>query len=392
VLKVAVFFGIGNYGPLHLARADALSKVPDIDVHLIELAPTIQTYQKSWETARDKLGFPLTTLVDTPYGQTSLVKLLKRLTEILEELDPDSVAVASYSPLPMLAAARWARTHGAASIIMFPSTESDHQRVWWKERIKRWLVRRYYDAGIVGGKTSRSYLLRLGMPQDRIWERYDVIDNDYFIGRSRDILDKVAGHRKRFALPERYFVSVGRFSEEKNLTRLLQAYRRYRDAEPDGWDLVIVGDGPQREELLGVARSLNLDDVIWPGFVQINELPIYYALSDGFVLPSVSEPWGLVVNEAMACGLPVLVSDRCGSAPDLVVEGKNGYTFDPYSVDAIADRMLRLASLDEARRAAMRRVSSEIIADYSLEAWAENMADCLRQTVARVRSYGEKPS
>jgi glycosyltransferase involved in cell wall biosynthesis len=230
------------------------------------------------------------------------------------------------------------------------------------------------------------------MPQDRIWERYDVIDNDYFIGRSRDILDKVAGHRKRFALPERYFVSVGRFSEEKNLTRLLQAYRRYRDAEPDGWDLVIVGDGPQREELLGVARSLNLDDVIWPGFVQINELPIYYALSDGFVLPSVSEPWGLVVNEAMACGLPVLVSDRCGSAPDLVVEGKNGYTFDPYSVDAIADRMLRLASLDEARRAAMRRVSSEIIADYSLEAWAENMADCLRQTVARVRSYGEKPS
>jgi glycosyltransferase involved in cell wall biosynthesis len=372
-----------NFGPYLLARARALTRIEDIDAHFVELAPEERI--RSWKIARDALDFPLTTLTNTAYEQTPLTELVAELTHTLKSLDPDSVAVPSYSPLPMLATARWARSNGAASIMMFDSTEVDQQRRWWKERTKRWLVERYYDAGFVAGTASRNYLTRLGMQSDRIWEGYDTVDNDYFVGKSGDVSRRAVEYRERAALPERFLLYVGRLAAEKNLMRLLHAYRRYRDVQPDGWKLVIVGDGPQRKELLKVARNLNLDDVVWAGFVQVDELPVYYALSDGFILPSVSEPWGLVVNEAMACGLPVLVSDRCGAALDLVAQGKNGYTFDPLSVDEMAEQMVRLAGLDETQRMAFGRASKEIIAAYTPRIWAENLADCIRQTVSRVR-------
>jgi glycosyltransferase involved in cell wall biosynthesis len=101
-------------------------------------------------------------------------------------------------------------------------------------------------------------------------------------------------------------------------------------------------------------------------------LPAYYALAGAFVLASTSETWGLVVNEAMACGLPVLVSKRCGCAQDLVADGRNGFTFDPLDVQALTRLMLRMASpgLD---LAAMSRASREIIARWTPSLWANNL-------------------
>jgi glycosyltransferase involved in cell wall biosynthesis len=91
------------------------------------------------------------------------------------------------------------------------------------------------------------------------------------------------------------------------------------------------------------------------------------------VLPSVSDQWGLVVNEAMAAGLPVLVSSRCGCAPDLVCEGGNGFAFDPENIEALAGRLAQVAGLDQARRAAMGRRSREMIKSFSPEAFAQGL-------------------
>src|SRR5207247_9691952 len=137
------------------------------------------------------------------------------------------------------------------------------------------------------------------------------VDNGYFTGMAAVIRADPKWWRTRLWLPDRYFLYVGRCSSEKNLIRLLHAYRHYRKQHPEGWQLVLVGDGPQRAELEDCARASGIRDILWCGFKQIDELPTYYALSGCFILPSTSEPWGLVVNEAMACGLPVLVSSRC---------------------------------------------------------------------------------
>lgn len=387
MIRVAVLFS--NYGPYHLANAEAFAEVEDIDAHFIELASEDQL--RPWRTNRDALGFSVTTLVNTPLERTPLTKLVRELYGVLNALRPQALVISGYGRPSMLAAARWAQMHGSASIMMSDTTDVDRRRVWWKEWIKHLLISRYYDAGFVGGTASRRYLCELGMPQDHIWERQLVVDNAYFAETSKGVLEKADELRKSSGLPERYFLYVGRFAPQKNLVRLLQAYRRYKDSDPDGWKLVLVGDGPQREELLEVAHDLELTDVIWPGFKQINELPLYYALASGFIIPSVSEPWGLVVNEAMACGLSVLASSRCGCVPDVLEEHTNGYTFGPFSVEEISASMSKLAQLKESERFAMGEASRNIVSGYTPEARAESLADCIRQTVGRLQRTSKAP-
>lgn len=372
-----------NYGPYHVAWARSLAGVDDIDPHFIELASEQKKYP--WQIERDTIDLNFKTLVWDSYEQTSFWKLYRKLMRTLENLNPEAVVIPSYSPPIMLAAARWAKKHRAASIMIAASTEWDYERVWWKERIKRGLVRRYYDAGFVGGRASRNYLKSLGMPEEYIWGQHDAVDNDYFSNRAEHMLQRKEESSQWAGLPERYFLYVGRFSPEKNLTRLLETYGRYRQSEPGGWGLVLVGDGPQREELLQVVERLDLEDVLWPGFKQITELPLYYALAGAFILPSIREPWGLVVNEAMACGLPVLVSNRCGSAWNLVSEGKNGYTFDPYDVEEMTECMMKLSGSTEGKKLAMSEFSRKIVADYTLEQRSVSLADCIRQTVASTK-------
>jgi len=113
------------------------------------------------------------------------------------------------------------------------------------------------------------------------------------------------------------------------------------------WSLVLLGDGALRSSLESQIVSLALHDhVQMPGFIQYPELPAYYARAGAFIHASTSEQWGLVVNEAMASGLPVLVSHRCGCAADLVQGGVNGYTFDPYDVEQLAQLMLKISAFN----------------------------------------------
>jgi glycosyltransferase involved in cell wall biosynthesis len=107
--------------------------------------------------------------------------------------------------------------------------------------------------------------------------------------------------------------------------------------------------------------------------MQYDTLPAYYGLASAFILPSVIEPWGLVVNEAMAAGLPVLVSERCGCAQDLVQRGRNGFTFDPCDIEDQASLMLRLSSMPETQRSAMGLASQEIISRWTPELFAQNL-------------------
>jgi glycosyltransferase involved in cell wall biosynthesis len=141
--------------------------------------------------------------------------------------------------------------------------------------------------------------------------------------------------------------------------------------------LVLVGDGPQRDELRSMALVKGLTEVHWPGFKYFHELPLYYALAGCFILPSVREPWGLVVNEAMASGLPVLVSNSCGCAPDLVREGENGYTFDPANIGQLVDFMRQISISSFRQLQGMSEASRDIVSQFTLQIWADNLARAL---------------
>ena len=156
-------------------------------------------------------------------------------------------------------------------------------------------------------------------------------------------------------MPENYFLASARFIVKKNLPRLIQAYAQYRDQaetresgkqKAEIWSLVLLGDGPLKSDLCRLISDIGLQNtVLLPGFKQYDELPAFYALARAFVHASAIEQWGLVVNEAMASGLPVIVSNRCGCATDLVQEGRNGFTFDPYNVGQLAELMTRISAV-----------------------------------------------
>src|SRR5207249_7539942 len=177
-------------------------------------------------------------------------------------------------------------------------------------------------------------------------------------------------------LSENYFLASARFIEKKNLPTLIRAYAAYRQkSEASGnppWDVVLLGDGPLREALNSQLSTLNLHaHVHLPGFKPYDELPVYYALAKAFVHASTTEQWGLVVNEAIASGLPVIVSERCGCVPELV-QG-NGFTFDPTNEDELAARLLEMASLSDEERKHLGDNSYRIAANFAPESFGEGL-------------------
>jgi 1,2-diacylglycerol 3-alpha-glucosyltransferase len=299
-------------------------------------------------------------------------QLARAVWQRLNKLNPAIVLVPGYYTVPALAAAVWAKFHGKKSVLMTESTAHDHSRIWWRETLKKLLVRNLFDWAVAGGTPHRRYLQQLGFPPGRVARFYDVVDNDFFhdcCGEARR--SHQAGD---FGLPQQYFLYVGRIAAEKNTSALVAAYVRYRESG-GSWSLVLVGDGPQCKEIRAMsANTPYADDIHFPGLKATSELPKYYAFASAFVLPSTREPWGLVVNEAMAASLPVVVSQRCGCAEDLVSEGENGFTFDPSQPNALTESLSRVSGLSQQERNEMGRRSYEIVCQFSLDSWACEIA------------------
>ncbi|HTB34245.1 MAG TPA: glycosyltransferase, partial [bacterium] len=265
------------------------------------------------------------------------------------------------------------------------SQSTDHPRSWHKERLKSLVVGRYSTA-FVGGKSSADYAMALGMPADRIFSGYDVVDNLHFEqGAQRARADQ--GLRQAMALPARYWLASNRFVPPKNLPMLLRAYGRYRAQAGDGaYELVLLGDGPLKAELLALRAGLGLEaSVRMPGFAQYQELPAYYGLASAFVHVSTVEPWGLVINEAMAAGLPLLCSRACGCAPDLLLEGADGFGFDPFNEDDLVRAMLALGQLDPAGLAAMGAAGRAHIQAWGPDRFGASLAQAAQAALALPR-------
>src|SRR6185369_3877323 len=319
-----------------------------------------------------------------------------RTCGLLEELGsfaPDCVFIPGWSRRYSIASLRWCFTHGIPAVLMSETTEHDAPRFRWKEWIKRRIITGY-SAALVGGSLHAEYLVGLGMPRDRILQGYDAVDNDYFQRTAAAARAQSARFRQEFRLPAKYFLASARFIEKKNLCCLVEAYGKYREAsaeaawsgrktgETEVWSLVLLGDGHLRPALHRLVCQLRLEPfVILPGFKQYSELPVYYGLANAFVQASTSEPWGLVVNEAMASGLPVLVSNRCGCAPDLVCEGRNGFTFGPGNCGQIAELMLRFSepSFPLSR---FGKTSIEIISNWGLDRFSRALLAAARKATA----------
>ena len=348
-MKVALLFE--HFGPYHFARLRAAAARGEV----VGVEFSRKSGEYGWEVTKSAESLRLETLFrDRLDDDVSLPEIQQRFTEAMDRLAPDVVAVPGWGARFSLVAIAWCHQRKVPLVLMSESTPWDDVRRPVKECMKGILLG-FASAALVGGGIHRDYLVGLGVPSDRIYLGYDAVDNDYFSTRT-DAVRRAAGEaRLKAGLPDRYFLASCRFIRKKNLARLIAAYARYRTlnmgaggattAQPP-WHLVLLGDGPLRPAIEAQIEALNLRGCVHlPGFKQYPELPVYYGLAQAFIHASTVEQWGLVVNEAMASGLPVLVSDRCGCTHCLVDEGVNGFAFDPTSPDQLARLMLQIASL-----------------------------------------------
>jgi glycosyltransferase involved in cell wall biosynthesis len=182
------------------------------------------------------------------------------------------------------------------------------------------------------------------------------------------------------------FASSAKLIARKRPFDLLDAVARARGQGVPAHAL-FIGDGEERGALERRARAHGIADAVTiSGFVNQSELPAWYAASDALVLPSdARETWGLVVNEAMAAGLPVAVSDAAGCAPDLVQPGVNGWTYPCGDVAALTEVVRRLAALGAEGRAALGRQSQAIVGRFGIDVAASATVSAMEAVLASPR-------
>lgn len=359
-------------GPYHLARLRATHAhfaARGIEVVALETAREDRTY--AWQKETDDEPFRrLCVFEDAALDTLPPREVYREVTRTLDELQPDAVAINSYSMPDARACLSWCLRHERRAVVMTDSHFADAPRSPWREMLKEKIVGAF-DAALVAGEPHRTYVEMLGIPREAIFTGYDVVDNAFFrsgADRARADIDAALDELALEATPP-FFLASNRFIERKNLSMLLAAYDAYRSGSDAPWPLVLLGDGPLRERLEREAEAIG--GVYFPGFRQIEELPLFYGLAGAFVHPAANDQWGLVVNEAMAAGLPVLVSTGAGSAHDLVHEGENGYRFEADDPAQLAQLLAEITS--SADREMMGRRSAEIIADWTPDRFARQL-------------------
>jgi glycosyltransferase involved in cell wall biosynthesis len=259
-----------------------------------------------------------------------------------------------------------------------------------KEIALRALLKGSY--GLYIGSESKRWFEHYGVPRDRLFAVPYCVDNERLRRAHARLAPDRAKLRRSFGLPQDQpmFLAVSRLVAKKQPLAILEAFRRAR--ERVACSLLVVGSGELEEAIRHDVAHRGIPDVALAGSLSQSEIPRAYSCADAFVLFSaLNETWGLVVNEAMNFGLPVLVSDKVGSGTDLVHDGYNGYVIAVEDVEALSGHLVRIAEDPELRERLGRR-SLEIIADWDVEGAAQGIVNAVAAAVGPARWSRAQPA
>ena len=316
---------------------------------------------------------------------------------ILKKTRPDAVIITGWQSLTLLEAL-WASMRLGIPRIVRGESNALRKRPWVVRMLHRALLSRF-DAFLAIGKANRKFYLGYGVPAECIFQSNYCVDNRRFEDQFARASGERAGLRKSWKIDDGRpagsdggrvcFLYVGKLEPKKRIMDLLRALDAAHRAGAN-IHLLIAGAGELLEEGQAFANGKELP-VTFAGFLNQTEITRAYAAADCLVLPSDhGETWGLVVNEAMACGLPALVSDRVGCGADLVHEGVTGGVFRCGDVDALASKLAEFAA-DPEELARMGERARDLIRDYSVDQavagtlraieYVVKKSDCVQQSL-----------
>jgi glycosyltransferase involved in cell wall biosynthesis len=326
--------------------------------------------ERSWRLDTQKMQFPWQFLKSSKsYGRVAELQAALKLRAELSRLRPDSVICGGYDTPAAWMAFSWCKFHRRRFVLWCPSTASDLRK---PGRLKAWLktlIVSRADAVAAVGTASRAYVRQMGAPVERTFVAPNAADNEFFANQAAKT-DPVREREAR-GYPPKLVLYSGRLVRDKGVFVLLDALRGIQQ-EMSEVGLLLVGDGRDRKRLEEHCRSTRLRHVHFAGAQPYERVPHFYALADVLALPTFSDAWGLVVNEAFACGVPAVVSRVAGCCADLVIEGETGFTVERNDTEKLKQALLRLLSDDELRLRMGARCR-QFIPRYSIEACARGL-------------------
>jgi glycosyltransferase involved in cell wall biosynthesis len=308
------------------------------------------------------------------------------------DFGPDAVLVSGWGDKGYLKICRELRRRGIAVIAGCDTQWTGGLRQHVASWIAPWHLHKAIDVLWVTGERQAVLGRALGFSGDRLWDGYYACDWARFatpsrpsgacgasvvrrpssvVGEQPSAGNNPAHDDGQTTNDEGTFLYVGRYVPEKGIDTLAEAYGRYRERVDEPWKLVCAGSGPLGETLVAAGAEDR-------GFVQPRDLPGLMHEAGAFVLPSRFEPWGVVVHEAAASGLPLICSDACGAAVHLLRDRFNGFLFPAGDAAALAERMVALHELSDARRVAFAEASFELSKQYTPARWTETLLAALR--------------
>ena len=306
--------------------------------------------------------------IDYPHTHYAARDLLdsRRLAREIVRRDPTHVILSGYSPPSHLLLALLLRRAGI-SIGLRSDNSLEHSSFrGLKGAVKRVVLPRIlalYAAWHPVGGLAETYLHTVSRTQRPVFRFAYATDNAWFAARSAACHPQRSEWREArgWGGSDRVILGVLKWHPREDPLTLVRAFIRLRQGNPKA-RLVLIGDGPLRDAVHAAVAEC-ADAVYLPGYVPYSDLPCWYGLADLFVHPAPSEPWGVSVNEAMACGLPVIASDGVGAGFDLIQEGVTGMRFPMGSVEALADRLQELTA-DPDKRKAMGEMARERVSGW----------------------------
>jgi glycosyltransferase involved in cell wall biosynthesis len=360
--------------PYRAPLLDRIAALPEVDLTVIYAAQTVAS--RSWHV---DIGHPAVFLsgINLPGAREVLrhdYPITLGILGALVDARPDVLVVSGWSTFASQASIAWGRQRRVPYILLVESHDAG-PKAGWRRQVKTTVVPpivRGASSVLVVGSLAQESVIALGADPTRVRVFANTIDVAAWIERAHSLAATRNELRTAIGLgnEEVAVLSVARLAPEKGLDVLLRA------SSEAGVRPVVVGSGPGRTYLESIGR-----DAIFTGELPADRVAEAYVAADVFALLSAHEPWGVVVNEAAATGLPLVLSDRVGAAADLLRVGQNGLLVPYGDVSAAAEAMARLAGDPELRRSYGDR-SRELAWSWGYEPSVENFVEACREAIA----------
>jgi glycosyltransferase involved in cell wall biosynthesis len=355
------------YWPTRLRRLHSYLYQKEIEMQVVEISGKGSPYEFELDNKKHPpywfCLFPDKRMEDLSADMANNALLKK-----LDELQPDVVFSGAIAFPSGAASVRWAKENKKKCVVFDNSRLEDVPRKWYVNFIKK-SIYSSVDAIFCPSQAWNETFRFFGFTEKQIFYGLNVVDNEFWKEQQEE------GSRH---LPQKFFLSIGRQILKKNFLLLLKSYHEYTRNCQDPAELVLVGDGPERQILESYIIEVGLKTIHMLPFTSQSDLRPLYRKAVCFILPSRhGETWGLVVNEAMASGLPVIISEQVGCASTLVRNGFNGFTFSPDDSTQLADKLKYISSITEDKRRKMGKNSIRIIDEWGIDRFCSGISEAI---------------